>query len=661
MTKISEILERFSGLEEYKQLEFLGLLESHIRKLILENISTISSSEILKSERALKKAIEEIMAENDTWIRKCPTPLPSLVGGSRFSSFSTISPKTTTAPFNIDVDNDKSSECKESKNVDFVPITILPLGNSTTQLTPTIGIVLGENTQPQCINESDLNDYYSLLMQFGNINLTDNVDLQNSTSYISQLPDDPSLLFSITQISSPINNSGNVNTNNHFGSIPINAMNAGGYDTNCGFNYSDPTYNTNNHTGYDINNCIGYSINDPTGYNTNQTFPYFDNNLPAAENMDINTLRALFSSPNIPQYPAPMDSSCPLVLPGMPLPMDPTLDNNGILSNDMRVPLQAFPSPPLAFTSPPLETPNPPLPAPNPPKVPYTYERPDLNSSRFFDITLPVSPVSPSSVYLDARTTMPLKVNDDPVNEESLAPFNIDAILEDSDVTKKTDFIGKKKLKMIAKIIGNPFFINKGIWTPDADFLRIHDPFETQTNKKLTVSSNSKFFIIKTPNISDIQLSYLHNTWTSTSRGNKVMNDAYIKANSNANNGSSNSEKEKIKIYLIFSYIKTNCFCGVAEMTSAVNFDTLNPIWQNSQKYGAFDIKWITIKDVPFDEFKCIILKYADDEYRCVTYSRDSQELPFAVGKRVIDIFNFHQYTSSFLDIVEDSESNEHI
>ncbi|GME88977.1 unnamed protein product [[Candida] boidinii] len=668
MTKINDILERFRGLEEGKNFEFLELLEDHILKLIFKNVSNISSSEVLKSERALKEATAEIMEENGTYFKKCPTaPPPSLAGDSCLSLFSTFSPKTPMTQFNIDVDDGKQLKYEVSKNINFDPISILPLSLSSTQLTPTIGVVLGGNIQSQFNNESDFNSYDSLLRQFGGISLTDTTRLQNSTPYIPQFPNDTSLQFLTTQIPNHINSSVNVNTINHFANNSINNnMNSGDYNTNGGFNYNDPTYNTNIPTGYNTNIHTSQIINYPTGYNTTQSFPCLGNDMPVSGNLHPNMQMPVMPNSNPQEYPvpmtsmapmAPMNDYCPPVLQMIPSPMDSTFVNNNMSANGMNYLLQALPSPQQTIPSPPLTIHSP----PNPPKVSYTYERPDSNSSRFFNITLPVSPISPPSVSLDTRIDMPSKQYDDPINEEGLAPLNIDAILDDSDEPKNTNVTGTKKIKMMSKIIGNPFSINKGIWTPDADFLNKHDTFETLTDKKLNVASNSKFFIIKTPNISDIQISYLHNTWTSTSRGNKILNNAYLKANSNTNKGSMDSETEKVKIYLIFSYIQTDCFCGVAEMTSAVNFDTLNPIWQNSQKYGGFDIKWLTIKDIPFEEFKCIILKYPEGDYKCVTYSRDSQELSFPVGKRVIDIFNCYLSTASFLDVIGDSEPNKQI
>ena len=51
--------------------------------------------------------------------------------------------------------------------------------------------------------------------------------------------------------------------------------------------------------------------------------------------------------------------------------------------------------------------------------------------------------------------------------------------------------------------------------------------FRTYTGAIFTVPKTSKFFVIKSYNILDVNASFIHNIWTSTELGNRRLDKAY--------------------------------------------------------------------------------------------------------------------------------------
>ena len=73
---------------------------------------------------------------------------------------------------------------------------------------------------------------------------------------------------------------------------------------------------------------------------------------------------------------------------------------------------------------------------------------------------------------------------------------------------------------------------------------------------------------------------------------------------------------------------QVNCsgqFCGVAEMTSAVDFSSSAEFWQQDKWTGRFEVRWHLIKDVPNVHFRHILIPAND--HKPVTNSRDTQEV----------------------------------
>ena len=83
-------------------------------------------------------------------------------------------------------------------------------------------------------------------------------------------------------------------------------------------------------------------------------------------------------------------------------------------------------------------------------------------------------------------------------------------------------------------------------------------------------------------------------------------------------------------------------------MKNEVEFDKYFPLWTNDNKWGGlFEIEWVFIKDVPFYKFKEIMIEMNDGITRSVSFSRDSQEIPFEEGKQIMEIYEIFSSTNT--------------
>nr|KAF6384191.1 YTH N6-methyladenosine RNA binding protein 2 [Pipistrellus kuhlii] len=134
----------------------------------------------------------------------------------------------------------------------------------------------------------------------------------------------------------------------------------------------------------------------------------------------------------------------------------------------------------------------------------------------------------------------------------------------------------------------------------------------------------------------DIHRSIKYNIWCSTEHGNKRLDAAYRSMNG------------KGPVYLLFSVNGSGHFCGVAEMKSAVDYNTCAGVWSQDKWKGRFDVRWIFVKDVPNSQLRHIRLE--NNENKPVTNSRDTQEVPLEKAKQVLKIIAGYKHTTSIFD-----------
>ena len=158
-----------------------------------------------------------------------------------------------------------------------------------------------------------------------------------------------------------------------------------------------------------------------------------------------------------------------------------------------------------------------------------------------------------------------------------------------------------------------------------------------------SLDSNSKFFVIKSFSEEDVHKSMKYGVWSSSKNGNLTLNNAF------------NITKEKNgNVYLFFSCNGSGRFCGVSRMKTPVDENRTFEFWTQDNKWpGLFEVEWIFIKDVPFKEFKNIIITMKDGEIKPVSNSRDTQEIPFEQAKIIMDKFESYQNSNSILEHFE--------
>ncbi|KAL8105513.1 hypothetical protein AgCh_029344 [Apium graveolens] len=154
---------------------------------------------------------------------------------------------------------------------------------------------------------------------------------------------------------------------------------------------------------------------------------------------------------------------------------------------------------------------------------------------------------------------------------------------------------------------------------------------------------NAKFYTIKSYSEDDVHKSIKYNVWSSTPNGNKKLNVAYDDARRMAG-----EDPKGCPIFLFFSVNASGQYCGVAEMTGAVDFYKDMDFWQQDKWHGSFPVKWHIIKDVPNPNFRHIILE--NNENKPVTNSRDTQEIRYKKGVEMLKIFKQYTAKTSLLD-----------
>lgn len=158
-----------------------------------------------------------------------------------------------------------------------------------------------------------------------------------------------------------------------------------------------------------------------------------------------------------------------------------------------------------------------------------------------------------------------------------------------------------------------------------------------------TLNENSSFYVIKSFSEEDVHKSIKYGVWSSSKNGNTTLTNSF------------NLAKEKNGyVYLFFSCNGSGRFIGVARMKTPCNFEKSFEYWTQDQKWlGLFEVEWIFIKDVPFKEFKNIIITMKDGETKPISNSRDCQEIPFNFAKTMIEIFENYQNTNTILEHFE--------
>ncbi|GAV79602.1 YTH domain-containing protein [Cephalotus follicularis] len=138
---------------------------------------------------------------------------------------------------------------------------------------------------------------------------------------------------------------------------------------------------------------------------------------------------------------------------------------------------------------------------------------------------------------------------------------------------------------------------------------------------------NVRYFIIKSLNHYNIQLSMEKGIWATQVMNEPILEEAFHNSS---------------KVILIFSVNMSGFFQGYAQMMSPVGWRRDNVWSQGSGKGnswgGSFKVKWLRLNDLPFQ--KTLHLKNPLNDYKPVKISRDCQELPEDIGEALCELLD---------------------
>ena len=143
--------------------------------------------------------------------------------------------------------------------------------------------------------------------------------------------------------------------------------------------------------------------------------------------------------------------------------------------------------------------------------------------------------------------------------------------------------------------------------------------------------------MIKSYSEDDIHRSIKYEIWCSTEHGNQRLDQAFRER-----------EEKGGTVYLFFSVNGSGHFCGVAQMMTAVDYNSNSSVWSQDKWKGTFKVRWIYVKDVPNSHLRHIRLE--NNENKSMTNSRDTQEVPNAKGIQVLQIIHSFEHQSSIFD-----------
>ncbi|CAA0820541.1 YTH family protein [Striga hermonthica] len=152
---------------------------------------------------------------------------------------------------------------------------------------------------------------------------------------------------------------------------------------------------------------------------------------------------------------------------------------------------------------------------------------------------------------------------------------------------------------------------------------RVGSPSEMKKDKL----NKTRYFIIKSLNHQNIQLSIKNGIWATQVMNEPILEEAF------QNSG---------KVILIFSVNMSGFFQGYAQMTSSVGWRR-DSIWnQGSGKNNpwgrSFKVKWLRLYDLPFQQ--TLHLKNPWNDFKPVKISRDCQELPGDIGEALCQLLD---------------------
>ncbi|XP_052210950.1 uncharacterized protein LOC127813884 isoform X2 [Diospyros lotus] len=163
------------------------------------------------------------------------------------------------------------------------------------------------------------------------------------------------------------------------------------------------------------------------------------------------------------------------------------------------------------------------------------------------------------------------------------------------------------------------------------------DQAENSIASKRKKLYGTRYFIIKSLNHQNIELSIKKGIWATQVMNEPILEEAFHNSS---------------KVILIFSVNMSGFFQGYAQMLSSVGWRRDNVWTQGSggkNPWGrSFRVKWLRLYDLPFQ--KTLHLKNPWNDYKPVKISRDCQELPQDIGEALCSLLDGKDDTNANLE-----------
>ncbi|KAK0663946.1 putative serine/threonine-protein kinase [Cercophora samala] len=114
----------------------------------------------------------------------------------------------------------------------------------------------------------------------------------------------------------------------------------------------------------------------------------------------------------------------------------------------------------------------------------------------------------------------------------------------------------------------------------------------------------TRFYVLRSDNATDIESSSAHSVWTSSQRVNKILDKGFRASEGN--------------VVLFFSVIGSRRFCGVAQMTSTLDWDNTDPFWVEDVWQGRFTLAWLSHTELSFDLVNHVPVKETTPGFRAI-------------------------------------------
>lgn len=157
---------------------------------------------------------------------------------------------------------------------------------------------------------------------------------------------------------------------------------------------------------------------------------------------------------------------------------------------------------------------------------------------------------------------------------------------------------------------------------------------------KIHSNQRTRYFVIKSNNHKNLVLSVENNVWATQRHNEEKLNEAFSAAP---------------HVILIFSVNLSGCFQGYAKMVGPVGKSRKVGVFQGFGR--AFDVRWLRLDDLDFSQVANIMNPW--NENKSVKASRDGQELPNEVGRRVCEMVDHRVYRADPANYITDEKEVE--